>query len=562
MGIIVFLNNTFEYIGIIECVSSLTAEAYLDSVPESYMTCNSNLVASGGFSVLSASANLSSESAVTVSGEDIEFFYQADGEILVGGSVDSSFDVVFLFEFEYASKASFEFTKEFTWTTGTAPLRWYRVLGCCKYITAEGSGNVEENSSYPNPPVPGGCQVIGIETDDSKCVGSSGKQQYVQNILARSLGDVCNQLKSTGMRWQICSLKRWSRAADAINYDDCNTLTEVPFSEIPECLEFSLVSDDTVKIGVKTFIIDSIQRQDASGGLIIQGSAITSSTGTEGGPLPGQSSYVYNPDGLELLIGGESETECSWKTEFIIPVGVQAIISNLEITYNIIDTNDLSVIGGTVNTSCGTCTQMPQTIYMHHNLVNDNIFSQFLTRNGLIAPNPVVLNYSKKFKSWNGSFHLYGEGNDNLGSDESWRFTFEWTCMNEIAGEELGAYSWKFSMLAVRKNEINNSDFDTRILLVFPPDQICIGTQNLGFDFSFNLNAFTKFVTNDYNTSPSLVLLNDKINLFKSNYWTKNPEIIFRLSRSDVLSNLLVQDISSILPATDNLNISNRFVTR
>lgn len=562
MGIIVFLNNAFEYIGYIECVCSLTAEAYLDSAPESYMVCNSNLAASGGFSVLSAQSNLVSQSSLSGTARNLDYVYTGDGGVLTGGSATASFDLIFLFEIEYKTKASFEFTKEFTWNTGTTPLRWYRVLGCCKYTTAAGSGNLEEDPSYPNPVIPGGCDVLSIQTDDQECVGSSGKQQFVQNIAARSVADVCEQLKKTGMRWEICSLKRWSRPVEAENYDDCNILTEIPFSDIPECIEFSLVSDDVVKVGVKSFIIDTIKEATGTGGVVTGGSAITSSSGTEGGPAEGQSSFEYFPDGLEVIIGGSADTSSSWQTEFVIPVGVSAIISNLEINYNVVDANDLSIIGGTVATNCGSCTEMPQTIYMHHNFANNNIFSQFLTRNGLTASNPVVLNYSKKLKSWNGNFHLYGEGNDNMGSDESWRFTFEWTCMNEISGEELGAYSWKFSMLAVRKNEASGFDSDTRVLLVFPPDQICTGTQNLGFDFAFNLNTITKFVTNDYNTSPSMVLLNDKINLFKSAYWAKNPELIFRLSRNDVLSDLLIQDISRIRPTTNNLNISDRIVTR
>jgi hypothetical protein len=143
---------------------------------------------------------------------------------------------------------------------------------------------------------------------------------------------------------------------------------------------------------------------------------------------------------------------------------------------------------------------------------------------------------------------MIGTGDTNTGSLESWRFTFEWACLDQIAGSEYGSFSWKFSMLVVRKNESTGLDFDTRAMVVFPPDLVCSGIQNLGFDFSFSINTMTKFVSNDLDIVPTSVLLTDNIGLFKSRSFAKTPKFNIRLSKSDVLAVVQRQDIYPIFP--------------
>lgn len=562
MGILPFLTNNLDHHSKMECICTLTASGIFVLIDaEANLQTNSNLSASGGFANLAGQASLYSVSSLTSTGKTL-LVYVGGGTLYFDGSGDSSFKINFLFEFDWKTRATVEFTKVFSWNTGRLPQRWYRVLGACKYPTAEGSGNPAVYPGLPNPPIPGGCQVMGIETDDSLCIGASGKQQFVQNLLGNSIADICSQLKKSGLKWELASIKRWSKAADSTDPNECNKLLEVPFRDIPECIEYTLFSDNIVRIGVSTFIVDTIISYTGSGEILFSGESDYSSDGVEGGPLPGQSSLVYVSSGGEIVFSGSGESSSTWETEFIVPVGASVTLENLEAVFGVTPTAELSAIAGTVNTACGTCDAMPQSLFMHHNLEGDNLFLQFVNRNGLIVPNPLSLNYSSKLKSWLGNFHLYGQGNDNLGSDESWRFTFEWACFDEFAGDDLGGSSWKFSMLAVRKNEFTGLEIDTRSLLIFPPDEICKITQNLGFDFSFTLNTSTKLVTNDFNISASTTLLNDKIGLFKSKYWIRNPNLNFRLSRNDSPITLSRQDLSGILPSSNSLNVNNAFVTR
>jgi hypothetical protein len=111
-------------------------------------------------------------------------------------------------------------------------------------------------------------------------------------------------------------------------------------------------------------------------------------------------------------------------------------------------------------------------------------------------------------------------------------FSFEWSCSSVVAGDELGSSRWAFSMLVVRKNLSTGLMHNTRSYVVFPPDQICNSSQNLGFDFSFTVNTATLAITSDFNVGADVSLLVDKIGLFRSSYWTQNPNFSIRLSKN------------------------------
>lgn len=489
-----------------------------------------------GSAILQAVSTLTGVAKITI------YYYPDGGPVLTGGAADTDFLLTFDQRIQWQTRASYAFNKDFEWNTGLLPLRWYRVQGCCEYPTAAGGG-------LPGgPQFPGGCEIIGIQTDDKKCVGALGKNQYVQNLVARSVSDLCHKITESKMNWQICSIKQWSRPADGRLVppgDNCNTLTDVPFSQIPDCLPFALELDAKVYMGITTTVIDSINEYVAEGGAITGGEAET----TMSGGSPTTSSFLYSPSGEICLTGGEALTSSSWDSLLVTNMGIYTVIENIEAVFNAgVDGPPLELPLQVIGTNCGTCTSMPLVLYLHHNLANDSILVQYMQRNGLELPTPLPMHYSSRLQSWVANCHLLGTGDDNRGSNESWRFTFEWACLSEIGGDDLGSSSWKFSMLAVRKNEATGLDFDARTMVVFPPDQICLGIQNLGFDFSFRLNTVTKIVSNDLDIVPGLVLLTDNIGLFKSKFWAQNPDFNIRLSKSNVSTAVQRQDIYPIFP--------------
>lgn len=483
--------------------------------------------------------------------------YASDGgECLTGGSADTQYIPFFDFSFVWQTNAKLEITKSFRWNTGMQPLRWYRILGCCKRPNSTATATSDPNSNYP-----GGCDIIGIQTDDEGCVGLT--QQFIHTLVGRNVADICNQLSESRLRWEVCSIKRWTRPADGRlveDEDQCNILTEVPFQDIPECFPFAIQTDALVSMGMTTITIDTIFHYVSSGGETTTGGS--ADVNIIGGPYPTTSIFAYVSDGGECLTGGNAETSSSWDSQLVTTAGITTSIEDVEVVFSATESEiSLDLPSQFVTTAC--CPNMPLLLYCHHNIFNKSVLTSFAQRNGLELPSPIILHYSSRSDSWIGHYHMLGQGDDNLGRQESWRFTFEWACTRIIAGDDLGNSTWKFSMLVVRKNEASGLDFDTRAMVVFPYDQICLPTQNLEFDFSFRLNTVTKFINNDSDIVPEIVLLTDNIGLFKSSFWTRTPNFNVRLSKSSLSKSVARQDISSIFPAQPALGItSSSFVTR
>jgi hypothetical protein len=145
------------------------------------------------------------------------------------------------------------------WNLGDLPLKNYRVEGCCvepgEETTAFAVGQTDSEGEFVVPA-------------EYKC-----KSKFVVNILARSLGDLCLQLKKREFYWPICKIQVFNTPAVGANTngfgnpladccDDTNgpvvdppppppneneeefqTLTDIPKSEwafIPECMDFNV----------------------------------------------------------------------------------------------------------------------------------------------------------------------------------------------------------------------------------------------------------------------------------------------------------------------------------
>jgi hypothetical protein len=489
---------------------------------------------------------------------EVVAFYSPD--LIAAGAIGggTAFSYQFDLEIQWNTRATIEIDKEFSWNTGILPLKWYRIQGCCVYPTAAGDGIAQATQAgddgIAQATQAGGCDVIGIQTDDVKCVGALGKQQFIQTLVGTSVSDICNQLTDSKLNWEICSIKQWSRPADnrlVSSDDDCNTLIDVPYSDIPACINLSVKTSSLTKIGVTTYVIEFLFFYISTGGLTTGGNA---STGFVGGVESNQSFFEYVSEGGNTLTGGESLVSSSWDNDFLTVMGVTTSIENLEAVFGFSGESSLLELSNQlIGTSCGSCNAMPLIIYLFHNLSNESVLINYMQRNGLELPNPLTMYYSSRSKSWVANFHMTGVSDDNLTSVEKWRFSFEWSCVSSFAGEDIGSNFWKFSMLVVRKNEFSGIDFDTRVLITFPSEQICLNTRNLDFDLSFSLNTLTNFVSNDSDVVPNTTLLKDDIGLFKSKFWARSPNFLIRLSKSTTLTNVQRQDISQIFPRQSNV---------
>ena len=490
---------------------------------------SSNGVVVGGNALCSIETNQIASGGTLVGGvaeNVIRLPFYPDGEvILTSGDAASNAIFTIPLDIAWSTRAAISVSTDFLWNVGALPYRWYRVQGCCSSLSSDNESGL-----------PGGCETTGIQTDDPVCNATNAKQLFVQNIAARSVVDVCKTLSQDRTNWEICSIKVWSRPADlrlTTSSDQCNRLTEVPFSQIPECIAFSLQTRAITRIIAKSFLFDFFRFYVGSGEITTSGSATTSCSVT-----PTQSFDEYVSSGGVVFVGGSAETSTtgndSESLKLLTNISAKFFVSSIEVVFSIIgDGNPLVLPPRTVNTPCGSCDAMPVIIYVFHNIKYDSVFSSFLQRNALKMQNPLPMHYNTRTKSWMSSYHLIGVSDDNIfGNQESWMFSFEWSCSSVVAGDELGSSRWAFSMLVVRKNLSTGLMHNTRSYVVFPPDQICNSSQNLGFDFSFIVNTATLAITSDFNVGADVNLLVDKIGLFRSSYWTQNPNFSIRLSKN------------------------------
>lgn len=475
----------------------------------------------------------------------MRYDYQPDGgPVVASGSATSRPWLDFDQPVYWQTRSSFTVDLTVNWNTGELPLRWWRVQGCCRFPNPNPVGGTGSGGTNGQP---AGCDVMSLQTDDPSCGGlSSGRVQSVQNILARTASDVCQQLTASGNTWDICSLKVYSIpvSGGTTAGQTCNVLTEVPFKQIPECMPLALHTRAAVKAKMSIGVIDAIKESTGAGTVYTYGSAVVSSPQNIGMPT-----WEYTGSGT-ILTSGSAATTSSWKSTLGVNMKMGVAVKGMEVVFGtIVNTPPLATPPATIGTNCGECTNMPIVMYLHHNLSDGGVLVNFLQRNGLSFPSPLIMHYSRRLGSWLANFHLSGISDDNLNSQETWRFSFEWTCTSLIDGQDFGSSSWKFSMLAVRHNVTTGHDFDTRFMLVFPPS-LCNGMQNLGFDFSFTLNTSKMFasVDPDFGFVPDLLVLVDNIGLFKSQVWVDDPNLIIRLSKTSDEAPTPREDITPILP--------------
>jgi len=549
-------------------------------------------IVGGSFVVTVVKSTLQASGGVLVAGQVVSGFsveVQGSGGILLDGAAANSHFLAFDLEAIWSINEEVSYDLEAMWSVGEQLQRWYRVQGCCNYPTAAGSGLPD------GPQFPGGCDVMGIQTDDSMCVGAIGKQQFIQNILARNVEEVCNELTRSRLNWQVCSIKRWSRPADPTFVepgDNCNLLEEVPYSEIPECIEFTLQTKGLVNIGVTISIFEDFHiaanpnaggsRKSFVGGSYLSGGLIVFDEATvpkvltsgnadtiikSGGTTPTTNEYFLQGLGGVELGGSASVLHTSGSG---IPKDLQSYVTFINAKV-FIPTNPVSgnpeeeIIFGeptnltplivptaAVSTACASCTAMPLSIYMQHNLSYAAVFNDFLIRNGYTLPNILHLSFNSRLNVWVATLHYTGLADDNA-NNESWRFTFDFDCTNNVGGEETGNSVIKFGMTVVRKNIGTGVAIDTRIMMLFPSSGICGYIRNFYADLNVSLNTKTTYVANDAKVVPDNVIFYDKIGLFSSTYWNVHPELLLRFSKANVEVRYDRRDISSILPKPANL---------
>lgn len=435
-----------------------------------------------------------------------DFEYVAVGGITLGGAADTDNTVAFTLESTWNVLGFIGAIRSFYWNVGQIPLSWYRIQGECLEL---------------------GCVTTGIEPNDSSCSEDSSAR-YIQLIAARGLTDLCRQIKKNTFIWPVERIQRYSNPAYSNEgvTSECNELIDEEFCRHPECLGLCLSLDAEESIGA-TDSINVFYYSVGSGGITLGGKADII--------LP---TYRYTGSG-GITLGGASATNDLGV--FVSEIGATSLIDEVFVEFIGEDETGFSVGNTSVITSCD-CSPIPITLSMSFNLINNNLLSQFLSKNNIKIPHNILINYNNTDNVWRNILHYRGIGLSD--EQEQWTLIFEWGCINSIAGIALGSNLWKLSLYI--KQNLNNFDMETRILIHLPVSSECSSTSDLSIKFTINT------LTSAIDTIPSFFvespILMDEIGLFKNKYWRSNPNLLINLSEQTIETMIPRFDISPIFP--------------
>jgi hypothetical protein len=421
----------------------------------------------------------------------------------------------------YAVNEEIESEISFYWSVGELPLYWWVIEG------------------YVHPP------------DDTKSLDVSvpEKQNFIQTILARTPKEVGEYFARESRNWEIVYLKRYSQPADIYLNDPSlpNDLQVVDY-KFPQ---FSVSTRSLIKMGMTVSVVQIYQRYQGSGGATFYGSADAAIT--SGAVTPTTSNFVYDSSGGHVLTGGSGGAVSSFATSFLTYGGIKTFLLS-DVIFGLGSAPALIAPTNTVATACGSCISFPLELFIENNFSNPGVLGNFLQRNAYTFPSILPLIYSGRSNSWLAFKHFEGSSGDNA-NIENWRFQFEWACTNSPFGQENATSTpvFKFSIIVTRKNLGTNIAIDTRIVIIFSSDDVCETVRNFKEDFIFNLNTKTNYINNGNGIVPISVLLNDRIGIFKSSYWTDSPYLNLRISNANVLNQGENKDISSIIPKPPTL---------
>ena len=288
------MTYTYESVGGITISESAeAASSYFSS--EAY-----GFVYMGGDSIAIESLVFEASGSIYHSGSapcGVKPVFVASGEISVNYSAEapSSYVVEYYFDFNFDVYASFEFSQDFYFDVGELPLRTFRVVGV----------------EYYN------CDYIPF------CAVPNGLNRMFQEIAARNLSEVCQFLSDVNWTWPIADIQRSVHSIDSfisvgstgLNINGLpipatNEFVSVPFSQIPECLQFTIVPTPAVAMGI-SMVVDTLSYMEGSGSFRILGSADTAKRFVASGVLAIQgyadylsSCFFYEAQGSVVLNPG------------------------------------------------------------------------------------------------------------------------------------------------------------------------------------------------------------------------------------------------------------------
>jgi hypothetical protein len=178
--------------------------------------------------------------------------YTSTGSISVSSDLNFYLAKSYDKNFSWRVDGSLEREIGFSWNTGEGEYYWYRIEGECGTVN---------------------CDTAGV--DASRC----NNMTFVTVVSARNVAEVCDTLKAPRLNppvgLKISAIRRYSRPVlkDNILEDQCNTLDEQEFCQVPECLDYCIDQTAQVFSFMSMSSIDFISFFEMNGGFSVAGSS-------------------------------------------------------------------------------------------------------------------------------------------------------------------------------------------------------------------------------------------------------------------------------------------------
>jgi len=237
------------------------------------------------------------------------------------------------------------------------------------------------------------------------------------------------------------------------------------------------------------------------------------------------SAWHWFSDGNAVFPGGAAVCRPSNFDDILTYIGFQMFLTDIDLVFGAdVETGSLTGASDTISV-CG-CIDIPVVLNLSHNLVNRNKFSHFLARNDLSMPRDIKLYHNTINDMWQGNFNFKGISAD-FDTLEVWNLLFDVRCTQIVGGVDIEQEILMFSMQITQKNLSTLEDFSTRVIIGFLPDAACAnGILQTKIIYDTKLDVATvKAQAQIYYYN-----LFDDLDLFKNDYWTRNPELKIQFS--------------------------------
>lgn len=286
------------------------------------------------------------------------------------------------------------------------------------------------------------------------------------------------------------------------------------------------------------FRIRNRYRYRPTGGVVTDGTVLprlpfnyvaTGGVVMDGNPRVKSSAFKWVSDGNAIFIGGGADLNYSDFGTLMVDIGATAIAEDILLTFP--EDGGADTLEGltTTITRC-SCTGMPFLVPFAHNMFTSNKLTQFLNRNGFTVARVINLSYNATNDSWQANLHYKGRSTQN-NALESWDIVFDLACTSTVDGSDIEQTVWKFGVHFLQKNLSTLEDYDTRILVAFIPDRVCL---NGDFNAEITIDTSQNIVSVTPDSVVYQQLLYDNIGLFKNDYWTLNPDILVQISQTGI----------------------------